>query len=77
MTWWRQARDNAGMTISQRLGFDARQTEKELSAMDWSAKAWAKSYVKRLRSIVRRLSICPKCRGSRIIRDPIITRREG
>ena len=71
MTWWRQSRDSFGKTIPQRLTFDIFLLEEAIAARnierDKEWISWARSHIKRIRSILRRLKICPHCRGKRII----------
>lgn len=73
-TWWRQSRDSFGKTIPQRLTFDTLLLEEAIAARnierDKEWISWARSHIKRIRSILRRLKICSHCRGKRIV--PIV-----
>lgn len=68
MTWWRQSRDSFGKTIPQRLTFDIFLLEEAIAARnierDKEWISWARSHIKRIRSILRRLKRCPKCHGT-------------
>lgn len=68
MTWWRQSRDSFGKTIPQRLTFDILLLEEAIAARnierDKEWISWARSHIKRIRSILRRLKRCVECHGT-------------
>ena len=75
MTWWRQSRDASGKTIAERLERIVALVEDQIEpgegkwgdnaewGLDMALKLQHETHgVKRIRSILRRLKICPRCK---------------
>lgn len=65
--WWRQSRDRNGLTIFDKLESELRYMVKYAKdIMEYSTLSDYHAHKSRTASILRRLKICPHCRGTTV-----------